>query len=177
MKIIASAVLCMLTVQYHCSINLSGLNFIASLGEVQVRMRICTSWTRRWGLGDFGADLNADFTDQSICFLHPKREMDAALRDHCHWFKIEPLMAVARRLNEDDAHTLSFIYSVETPGTCTTTLSKVLHVFKFLEKEGHLRPDRTGWTFLLKLLDDIPRLDIKDYIVKKYPEQGICMHS
>lgn len=84
-------------------------------------------------------------------------------------------MEVARRLTEDDAHALSFIYAIDTPSNCTTTLSKVLHVFKFLEKEGHLRPDRTGWDFLLKLLDDIPRLDIKDFIVKRYPDQGTCM--
>ena len=102
---------------------------------------------------------------------------DAALRDQCHWFKTGPLMEVARRLTEDDAHTLSFIYAIDTPSNCTTTLSKVLHVFKFLEKEGNLRPDRTGWDFLLKLLDDIPRLDIKDFIVKKYPDQGTCMQS
>ena len=103
---------------------------------------------------------------------------DAALRDQYHWFRTGPLMEVARRLTEDDAHTLSFIYAIDTPSNCTTTLSKVLHVFKFLEKEGHLRPDLTGWTFLLNLLvDDIRRRDVKDFIVKKYPDQGTCMQS
>lgn len=77
-----------------------------------------------------------------------------------YWFK-KMCVDVAKRLSEEDAHTLSFIYNVDIPNNCTCTLSKVYHVFRLLEKADLLRPDNTA--FLLKLLEDLNRHDLQNY--------------
>lgn len=66
----------------------------------------------------------------------------------------------ARQLSEDDIRALSYIYKINVPCTCDTTVSKAIHVFKSLEEDGVLRPDGGGEITLQKLLNEVHRQDI-----------------
>ena len=101
--------------------------------------------------------------------------MDAVHNEGDRWFR-KMCIDVARKLSENDVYTLLYLYSVHVPAEYTTPLSKVLYVFTHLEKEGHLSSDKTGIDFLLEMLDDLPRRDIKKdcepFIQRNRPNPG-----
>lgn len=66
----------------------------------------------------------------------------------------------AKQLREDDVKVLSYIYQINVPSTCDTTLSKAIHVFESLEEDGRLRPNGGGEITLQTLLNELPRQDI-----------------
>lgn len=66
----------------------------------------------------------------------------------------------ARQLREDDVKALSYIYKINVPSTCDTTVSKAIHVFESLEEDGRLKPDGGGEITLQTLLNELPRQDI-----------------
>lgn len=66
----------------------------------------------------------------------------------------------ARKLNKDEAHTLSYIYSTADTPPALDTLPMVYHVFRCLAKKGLLTPDDSGMDFLQEMLTGIDRVDI-----------------
>ena len=105
---------------------------------------------------------------------HPSYDkMDAVHERDAFQFK-ELFVEIAKRLSEEDAHSLKFIYGVsDMPKNRTSALAMTLYVFEHLQRQGHLTPDRDGIKFLHQMLGGIRRVDVQKNLSKRMATVGL----